>query len=362
MDLDSIKAMKKLDTGFVAESIAALPDQIKQVLNEIDAIRIPENYGQINKIVLNGMGGSNLGARMIKSLFAGELKFPLIIEPGYVLPEFIDKKTLYILCSYSGTTEEPLSTLSAAMKNGAKIIAITAKEGKDKKNILLDLIKKHNLTHYVFDPKYNPSLEPRMGLGYLVAGTLVLFNKIGALKINLEEIRAIARELKKNNVKFEPASALADNKAKQIAKKMLNTIPVLVAGDQFEGNLHILRNQINESAKNFCAYLTVPELNHHAMEGLRFPRGNKKDLLFLFFDSKLYHPRISKRLELTKRIVKKNGIRFLEIGLTGKTKLAQAFEIYQSGLWISYYLGLLNGVDPRYVKWVNWFKKELGGD
>jgi len=360
MNLNNLKAIKKLDTGFVAESIAALPDQVEQVLNEIDAIKIPEDYREIDKIVLNGMGGSNLGARMIKSIFAGELKIPFIIEPGYVLPDFIDEKTLYIICSYSGTTEEPLSTLAAARKKGARIIAITAGEGKDKNNLLLELIKKYDLPNYVFYPKFNPSLEPRMGLGYLVAGTLVLLNKIGALRINLAEIGAIASELRRNNGKLEPTVAAENNEAKLIAKQMHNMIPILIAGDQFEGNLHILRNQINESAKNFCAYLTVPELNHHAMEGLSHPKANRKDLLFIFFNSKLYHPRIAKRLALTKRVVSKNGIKFLEIGLKGKTKLSEAFEIYQSGLWISYYLGLLNGVDPKYVAWVNWFKKELG--
>ena len=30
-----------------------------------------------------------------------------------------------------------------------------------------------------------------------------------------------------------------------------------------------------ENAKNFATYLTVPDLNHFAMEGLSFPRSNK---------------------------------------------------------------------------------------
>ena len=90
-----------------------------------------------------------------------------------------------------------------------------------------------------------------------------------------------------------------------------------------------------------------------------FPSANKKNLTFLFFDSKLYHPRVQKRAELTKQVIKKNGISIISHELKGQTKLAQAFEVLQLGSWVSYYLGLLNGVDPVKIPWVDWFKKRI---
>jgi glucose/mannose-6-phosphate isomerase len=79
----------------------------------------------------------------------------------------------------------------------------------------------------------------------------------------------------------------------------------------------------------------------------------------LFFDSSLYHPRVQRRAELTKEVVKKNGIEVAECKMTGSTKLEQAFEFLQLGCWISFYLGMLNQVNPVEIKWVDWFKKKL---
>ena len=136
-------------------------------------------------------------------------------------------------------------------------------------------------------------------------------------------------------------------------------MPILASGGFLAGNLHTLRNQINECGKNYSSYLVLPDLNHYAMEGLVYPKANKKDIAFLFFDSKLFHERVQKRAILTKQVVKKNGINVLSYQLRGKTKLEQAFELLQFGSWLSYYLGMQNNVDPVKITWVDWFKKEL---
>jgi glucose/mannose-6-phosphate isomerase len=51
----------------------------------------------VTHIVVNGMGGSNLGANIIKTVFAKELQVPMTITPGYHVPGFVDHRTLYIL-------------------------------------------------------------------------------------------------------------------------------------------------------------------------------------------------------------------------------------------------------------------------
>ena len=95
------------------------------------------------------------------------------------------------------------------------------------------------------------------------------------------------------------------------------------------------------------------------MEGLVNPKANSRALAFLFFDSKLYHPRVQKRAALTKQVVRKNGIPAIAHELRGETALAQAYELLQLGSWLSYYLGMLYDVDPVKIPWVDWFKKKL---
>lgn len=355
MNLDNLQKIKELDTGQVAESISLLPDQVRQVLHEARLIKVPQEYGKVTQVVVNGMGGSNIGARIIKSAFSDQIKAPISIAPGYQVPAHVNKNTLYIISSYSGSTEEPLSVYKEVKKRGAKIMAITS-YGKGK---LGKLMIKDNIPGYIFKPKFNPSDQPRLGLGYTLFGIAVMLAKAGLFKIQAKEIEDIIANLEIWDRKLRPIIKTQNNKAKQLAMKLCGKVPTLIAAEFLIGNIKALRNQMSENSKHFPNYLTLPDLNHFAMEGLAYPASNKRTLIFVFFDSKLYHPRIQKRSQLTKQVVRKNNIEIVEHTLRGETKLTQSFEMLQFGTWITYYLGMLNGVDPVNIPWVDWFKKEL---
>ena len=356
MNLDDKKSFEKLDKHCVAKSIKFLPNQIRQILNDSRLIKIPKEYGKITQIVVSGMGGSTLGAYITRSAFNDKIKVPISILSGYKLPAYINENTLFVLSSYSGNTEEPLATYSEAKKRKAKIIAITADASNNKlKNIML----KNNIPGLIFKPENNPSGQPRMGTGYMIFGLLTILSKAGLFKIDLKEIKDIIADLENNSQKLNPDVKSNINKAKKIALELYGKTPILVGAEHLSGNLHALRNQINENAKSFASYLDLPDLNHYSMEGLVNPTSNKKNLRFLFFDSKLYHKRVQKRSELTKQVIKNNNIKISVCELEGKTKARQAFEFLQIGAWISYYLGILYGVDPIKIPWVDWFKKQL---
>jgi len=357
MNLDNIKDIKKLDISMVSESIEALPLQIKQVMSDAKKIKIPASYKNITSIVVAGMGGSNLGAEILRSVFSDQIKVPITILADYTVPASVNKDTLYVFSSYSGTTEEPLSTYFEVKKRKAKMIAITAHH---EKNTLERLMKKDGIPGYVFEHKQNPSDQPRLGLGYSIFGMITLFSKAGIIKISEKEIKKIIAKLEKWNKNLNIAKKSNQNIAKKIALKLKSKEPVLVGAEFLHGNLHAMRNQFCETSKNFASYLTLPDLNHFAMEGLAHPVSNKKDFVFLFFDSKLNHPRIQKRSHLTKQVVKKNNIQVLDFQLKGETRLEQSFEVLQLGTWITYYLGLVNEIKPGLIPFVDWFKKQLG--
>ncbi len=355
MALDNFNQITKLDKSDVYKSIETLPDQIKQVLEDSRLIKIPREFNKVNQVVVNGMGASNLGAGIVKAVFADKIKIPINITPGYAVPANVNKNTLYIISSYSGNTEEPLSVYKEVKKRGAKIIAITSK-GNGK---LAKLMIKENIPGYMFKPKFNHSAVPRVGLGYSVFGTAIMLDRAGLFKIKTEEIKDIIASMELWGRELRPAEATKFNLAKQLAPNIYNKTPIVVGAEFLMGNLRVIRNQFCESGKNFAGYLSVPELNHYAMEGLEFPKSNRKNLIFFFIDSGLYHPRVQKRVELTKKIIKENKIQYLEYKLTSKTKLSQSLELLQLFTWVTYYLGILNKKDPATNPWVDWFKAEL---
>lgn len=355
MILDNQNIYKKLDPKEVNKSIELLGDQVRHVLEISPIIKIPKSFTKCHRVVISGMGGSNLGGHILRSALSDQAKIPIIINPGYIVPNYVDKNTLYLISSYSGTTEEPLSTYKEAKKRGAKIIGITS---KGKKNKLEKLMMREDLPGLIFEDRFNPSNQPRIALGYSIFGMMVLLAKSAVLTIKTKEIKDIIDFLEIETRRLRTDVSSKTNKAKQIAWELRGKIPVLVSAEHLIGNLHAMRNQINENAKTYSDYLELPDLNHHALEGLQNPKTVEK-LKYLFFSSKLFHPRIQKRLKLTETVVKKNKVSALTHELKGKTKLAQSFELLQLGTWISYYLGEIYKVDPIEIPWVDWFKKQL---
>ncbi|MBU0897888.1 SIS domain-containing protein [Patescibacteria group bacterium] len=356
INLDNQTIYKKDSNLLAAKSIESLADQLKQVLEDSFLVKLPHDYSKINNIVVNGMGGSNLGARIIKAVFNEQIKVPLLIEPGYNIPAFVNENTLYLLSSYSGNTEEVLSVYQEVKKLKAKIIVITSDE---KNNKLLKIMLKDDLPGYIFKTNFNPSNQTRLGQGYMILGTAILLANTGLFELIIDEIKNIISNLEIWDRELRPIVKEKLNLAKQIAQQLYNKQPIIVTAEFLTGNGHTLRNQLCENSKNFASFLTLPELNHYAMEGLANPTNNSQNLVVLFFNSILYHQRIQKRLKITNQIVKKNKIIALEHILRGKSKLEQSFEMLQFGTWISYYLGILNNVNPIEIPWVDLFKEKL---
>ncbi len=114
-----------------------------------------------------------------------------------------------------------------------------------------------------------------------------------------------------------------------------------------------------ENSKNLCYWLDLPNLNHYLLESLENPKGNSKQIVFWFIDSKFYNSRVQKRSKLTKEVVEKNNIKTISTALTGKDKIIQSFEMLQLGSWATFYLAMLNDIDPVNIPWVEWFKAKL---
>ena len=158
----------KLDQQKMLSSIAVLNKQIEDAWKTTSREKIPKTYKQINKLVVFGMGGSTLGADVIRNLFAEQLKVPCYIVNDYEIPSWVDKNTLAVLSSYSGSTEEVVNVSKTIKKHTKKILVIAS--GKNLKRYK----EKNNLPGYIINPQYNPCGQPRMALGYAITGLLGL--------------------------------------------------------------------------------------------------------------------------------------------------------------------------------------------
>lgn len=355
IDLDDISKIKKTDSQQVLPSLMALHLQCEQAWGESFNIDFPSEFLQANNIVICGMGGSSYGARIVKSLYdsAQTSKIPISLANNYHLPGYVDKRTLVILSSYSGTTEETLHCGKEALAKKAMISGITSG------GPLAKFLKTNHFPSYIFNPLHNPSQQPRVGVGYMVMGLIGLLSKMSYLTVSIDEVKKLVLFLSQKSILYSATRESTINPAKILAQKLQSKMPIIIVADFLEGAGYAVQNPFHETAKQFGVYFSIPELNHHLLEGLTYPEEIRKLLHFIFISSKLYEQNNQKRLILTREIVNKNSISVSDINLSGYTSLIQAMELVQAGSFISFYLAILHGVDPAKIPYVEYFKKKL---
>ena len=86
------------------------------------------NVNQFENIIMGGLGGSGIGAVLAKNWFFDKCPVPIETVADYHLPKFASSKTLVILNSYSGNTEETLQLFEEANQLECSIIVLTAQK------------------------------------------------------------------------------------------------------------------------------------------------------------------------------------------------------------------------------------------
>jgi len=335
-----------VDTLEILKSILAFPLQCNQVIWEMASENIPHQCFLAENVVISGMGGSALGGRIISNLERQVMKIPIIVSTEYHLPNFVGPKTLVVISSYSGDTEETISSLAEAQARSSQIFIVTS-GGK-----LADIARSQSIPHYIYEPRHNPSKQPRMGLGYSIMATISLLSRCQLIHpiSNLGQIKTFLSEQTNDLLPYE-----------ELAKKLFNTIPIIVTSEHLKGAAHVFKNQLNETGKTFACTFDIPELNHHLMEGLSFPKSNPQNLHFLLIETENYNSEVKKRYPLTKQVISNNHIPSTILTIKSPNRLFDALYLVQAGALTSYFLSQLNQIDPGPVPWVEFFKHQLPG-
>ncbi|MGE0566748.1 MAG: bifunctional phosphoglucose/phosphomannose isomerase [Bacteroidia bacterium] len=321
------------------ELVINFPKQLEEAKNIADKASIGKK-SEIRNVVISGLGGSGIGGSIVTELFAEQLNFPITVNKDYFLPSFADNKSLVIISSYSGNTEETLSVLESALKKKCQIICVTS-GGK-----VLEIAKQNQL-EYIEIPGGFP---PRSCIGYSLVQLIKIFEEKGiANNINFEDLNKAIDLLntESENIKTE---------AKSIAQKLNRQIPVIYCLGSNEGVAIRFRQQINENAKALCWHHVFPEMNHNELVG-----WTKKDdkLSVITLHTKSDYNRTQKRYEVCKPIFEKYAKEVIDIHSKGETKLQEYFYLIHLTDYISCYMADLAGVDPVEVNVIDFLKKEL---
>lgn len=350
--LDDLRTLEGGNFATFGTSIQSLPAQVEQAWRETSSIKLPAAFRRITMALACGMGGSGLGTDILQAVFGPQLRRPLVLVRDYALPGFVGPRTLVLVSSYSGSTEEVLATIRQARRRRAKIAVVTSG------GPLAAAARRYRLPAYLFKPTHNPSKQPRLGLGYLLVWPWVILGQAGVLPAANPGMAEFLTAVKHATARFGPTVPTRRNPAKQLARSLNGKIPLIITGGSWVGNAHVFANQCHESAKHFALFFPLPELNHHLLEGLRYPAATRS-LIGVLWESSSDPPRIRQRLQITRQVLERQGVPTISYRPRPAASIAQAGELLQLGSFTSWYLAALNRVNPQAIPWVDFFKRQL---
>lgn len=349
--LNDAKKIRDLDKSDMLSLLLDMDEQCRKA-KDIGKSFEPKGVSAdgIKNIVFTGLGGSAIGADLIRSYTAGEIKVPIIVNRNYTLPNFVDKDTLLFASSYSGNTEETLSAYDAAKEKKAKMVAISS-DGK------LEKLAKEDGILFI---KIPTGIPPRCALGYSFIPPLLSLCKFGFIKDKEKEIDEVVKVLSGLKKELGIESAIDKNIAKRIAIMLQRKFPIIYgANDHIDVVVTRLRGELAENSKHLASSHVFPEMNHNEIVGWDNPFELMDKFVVIFLRDSGDHTRVAKRVDITKDILSKKGIKIVEIYSKGKGLLSRIMSLIFIGDMVSFYLAILNGIDPTPVDRVTYLKKEL---
>ena len=345
--IESVEAIKKADPGDMLTKIKDLPLQIKDAWKIVQAATLPPTYGDVRNITILGMGGSAIGGEFAGALLADELKVPFNVHRDYGIPGYVGRDSLVIVSSFSGNTEETLSGFDEAKKRGAKILAITTggKVAAEAKALRLPLIT------------FSYRAQPRAALGYSLTLVLGALGKLGLARDMGKEIDAALTDLAKLEERVHEGARTND--AKKLAAELYGRIPVVFGAGAMGVMARRVKDQWNENAKNWAHYDVMSELNHNAVVGFPHPPIARDAQTVLLLRSRRDNPRHQVRFDVTKELLDRAQIPHRDLEFEGASLLSEIVQLIYFTDYVSFYVALLNGVDPSPVASIDYLKDRL---
>ncbi len=346
IDLNDRRELQKQDPKGMISLVEGFPDQCRTAVEIARSVAPPKLEHRPGCVMLTGLGGSAAGGDFVQALFDHAGAAPFAVNRDYTVPRYVGVGDLVFCASYSGNTEETISSYLAAKASGARIVAVTS-GGK-----LRELAEDAGDTVYLV-PGGQP---PRTALGFMLMPVLVVCEQLELLpKLDFDEAFA---ELDRVCGSSKPE--IEDCRAKRIAMDLHGAVGVIYGLGIWQGLIAgRWKGQLNENAKVLALANRYPELDHNEILGWLGAAGQGVErYVGVLLKGGDESPKMLARAEVTEKLLDP-VVKFHHVTALGTGLLAKLLSLAYLGDFVSLYLAFLNGVDPEDISSIDTLKREL---
>jgi glucose/mannose-6-phosphate isomerase len=336
----------RLDPSGQLNDVLALPDHLRDALWRVESAIMAE-WDTPAGMVVAGMGGSGIGGALARAALGDHASRPIFVTRAYGLPSWTTPDTTVLCASYSGNTEETLACFESAGALGAQRVVVTT-GGR-----LAEMAREEGVPVIPLPGGF----QPRAAVAYMIVAALEVAAMCGAGPRLASEIDVAASHTEQLVAEWGP-DAPEDSLAKEIARGLLGTTPVIAGAGLTAPIAYRWKTQINENAKQPAFSHELPELDHNELVGWEgAPDVGRFAAVFL--DDSDAHPRVKARMDLTERLIAGNAAAGFRLETRGQTTIERVVSLVLLGDLVSLYLAALRGVDPGPVRVIEELKSAL---
>ena len=348
-DLDDPQAYTPSGTANMLGHLHDFPRECQRAWNGAISMDLPRECGQVERVIVCGMGGSAIGGDLARRLALIEDGVPMWVHRDYDLPPMMSESALLIFSSYSGNTEETLSSFTETTGTLARRLVLST-GGR-----LVEMASREEVPVHRIDYQ----APPRAAFPHSFFSLLGILHKLRLLEVkpsHLQEAFSLVDDL---SISVRQDVPLENNQAKQLAQRLHTRLSVIYGAGLLSEVAVRWKTQLNENSKSWAFSEILPELNHNAVVGYGLPREIAGQAHVILLHSSLLHPRISLRYRLTAELMKRDGVTCEILEASASSPLAQMIQLVLLGDYVSFYLAVLNNVDPTAVGPIDYLKSRL---
>ncbi len=345
--LDDSEGMQRIDKSNMLDFCVKAANHYKKSAQTAQKIKL--DYPTPENVVIAGMGGSAIGGELVKDLIRTTSQVPVEVCREYTLPAYAGEKTLVVLASYSGDTEETLSSFLEALRRKCMVCCLSSGGN------LIKQSKRLNVPYL----EVQANFPPRAALPHMLMPLLKIMEQINLAPSFKSDFSEATKLLEKVSAQNAPEKSAAENPAKMLAQNLLGASPVVYGWGVYRGVALRYKQQFNENAKVPAKCEVFSELNHNETMSWEKPGTLSNCFGVVFLRDKAEPVEIRSRIETTIELMQPSVPKMFEVWAQGKGPLARMLSMILVGDFASVYLAMLRGLDPTPVETVSVMKKKI---
>src|ERR1700727_739375 len=308
------EAIARVDRSGQIDDVLALPEHLRDALWRVESA-IMQDWHTSAGLVVAGMGGSAIGGALARAALGDHASRPIFVTRAYGLPPWTTPDTMVLCASYSGDTEETLACYESAGALGARRMVVTT-GGR-----LAEMAREDGVPVIPLPGGF----QPRAAVAYMTVAALEVAALCGAGPRLTSEIDVAASHTEQLVAKWGP-DAPEDSLAKEVARGLFGTTPVIAGAGLTAPIAYRWKTQINENAKLPAFAHELPELDHNEIVGWEGAESVGR-FAAVFLDDSDAHPRVKARIELTRGLIEAEAASTYRVESVGQNRTERLISL-----------------------------------